>query len=67
MLHRGVRVSHAQVEEIFTLQKEGAKPNGLHYDAARDELLVADQADGELLTVSRPRAAARAESRECLR
>ena len=63
MLHRGVRVSHARVEEVFTLQKEGCKPNGLHYDAARDELLVADQADGELLTVSGPRSAERAERR----
>ena len=63
MLHRGVRVTHARVEEVFTLQKEGCKPNGLQYDAARDELLVADQADGELLTVSRPHSAARTERR----
>jgi sugar lactone lactonase YvrE len=62
MLHRGVRVRHSRVEELFTLQKAGAKPNGLHFDAARDELLVADQSDGDLITVARPKSASRAES-----
>lgn len=55
MMHKGVRVTHSRVEEVFTLAKEGARPNGLQYDAARDELLVADQADGDLITVARPR------------
>ena len=37
-----VKVSRATVEELFVLEKEDAKPNGLQYDVATDRLLVAD-------------------------
>ena len=51
------QVSRAEVEVLFTLEKEGAKPNGLQYDIPTDRLLVADQADGALITVEDPRGA----------
>lgn len=57
-----VQVRRAQVDVLFTLEKEGAKPNGLQYDAATDRLLVADQADGALITVEDPRGARRQSS-----
>lgn len=50
-----VKVSRATVEELFVLEKEDAKPNGLQYDIATDRLLVADQRDGALITVKDPR------------
>lgn len=57
-----VRVRRARVESLFVLEKEGARPNGLQYDAPTDRLLVADQADGALITVQDPRGARRQSS-----
>jgi hypothetical protein len=54
MIHDQVRIRQTRVETLFKLHKEGAMPNGLGYDEARDELLIADQGDGALITVARP-------------
>lgn len=56
---RNVPVRRARVEVLFALEKAGAKPNGLQYHAPTDRLLVADQADGDLITVDDPRGARR--------
>jgi len=62
MIHRQVRVTRARVEPLFKLHKEKAAPNGMDYDPQRDELLVADQGDGALITVAHPREKNREES-----
>lgn len=62
MIHNHVRVTRARVELLFVLRKEGTAPNGLDYDSQRDELLIADQGDGALITVSRPSEENRRES-----
>jgi hypothetical protein len=54
MIHGQARIRQTRVETLFKLQKEGAMPNGLDYDEERDELLIADQGDGALITVARP-------------
>lgn len=54
MIHSQVRIRQTRVETLFKLQKAGAMPNGLDYDEARDELLIADQGDGDLITVAHP-------------
>lgn len=56
---RHVPLRRARVEVLFALAKPGSKPNGLQYDPAADRLLVADQADGALVTVDDPRGARR--------
>ena len=61
MVHDQVRIRQTRVEPLFKLHKEGAMPNGLDYDEGRDELLVADQGDGALITVAHPGSADREE------
>lgn len=61
MIHGQAPIRQTRVETLFKLQKEGAMPNGLDYDAERDELLIADQGDGALITVSRPTSSGRGE------
>lgn len=61
MIHQHVRVTRVRVEPLFELCKEKAAPNGMDYDPQRDELLIADQGDGTLITVSHP-AGARTET-----
>ena len=61
MIHDRVRVRAARVETLFKLQKSESMPNGLDYDEVRDELLIADQGDGALITVARPASANREE------
>ncbi|MEE2658645.1 MAG: hypothetical protein VX733_09095 [Candidatus Latescibacterota bacterium] len=52
---RHVPVRHCRIEVLFELAKEGAKPNGLQFDAKSDRLFIADQGDGSMITVSDPR------------
>jgi hypothetical protein len=52
-------VTQSRVEIRCTVQKEGARPNGLHYDPADDQLLIVDQGDGDLITIDDPRGARR--------
>jgi sugar lactone lactonase YvrE len=58
-MHHDVKVTHSRIEVRYQVQKEGTQPNGLHYDSASDQLLVVDQADGDLITIANPRHAPR--------
>ena len=60
MKHDNVKVTQSRVEIRYTVQKEGARPNGLHYDPAADQLFIVDQSDGDLITVDDPRGNPRA-------
>ena len=53
------RVTQSRVEIRWSIEKEGARPNGLHYDPASDQLLIVDQGDGDLITIEDPRGARR--------
>ena len=53
------RVTQSRVEIRWSIEKEGARPNGLHYDPASDQLLIVDQGDGDLITIDDPRGARR--------
>ena len=55
MRHSDVKVTQSRTEVRYQIQKDGAQPNGLHYDPLTDQLFVADQADGDLITINDPR------------
>ena len=52
-------VTQSRVEIRCAVQKEDARPNGLHYDSADDQLFIVDQGDGDLITIDDPRGARR--------
>ena len=52
-------VTQSRVEIRCAVQKEDARPNGLHYDSTDDQLFIVDQGDGDLITIDDPRGARR--------